>query len=76
MSSFWSAEEKSDFTRLEGHQGQITISSDTGHHIIKLLDDKCEEEINTIVEIGTWNGLGSTLCILEGIKGKKSTFGV
>jgi len=74
MSSFWNLEEKFDFEALAGRTGQITVHSDEGRNIIRLLDDKCEYEINTIVEIGTWNGLGSTLCILEGIKDKKVRF--
>lgn len=28
-------------------------------------------DINIIVEIGTWTGLGSTKCVIEGIKGKE-----
>ena len=35
-----------------------------------IVDMVKKDEIRTIVEIGTWNGMGSTRCILEGLKGK------
>jgi hypothetical protein len=44
--------------------GQITPQTEHGKTIISFLKD---EHIKSVVEIGTWNGLGSTLCILDGI---------
>ena len=51
--------------------GQINYESDElGQHIV----DICKNpEITTIVEIGTWNGLGSTRCILHGLKESNKT---
>lgn len=70
MASFWSDVERRQFD-AEG-QGQISLKSEEGGKIIELLRAKCGSEIKTIVEIGTWNGLGSTLCILNGMEGHES----
>lgn len=48
-------------------QGQINLDSVAGKCIEKIASQK---DINTIVEIGTWNGLGSTVCVLSGINGR------
>lgn len=45
-------------------QGQITISSERCKLIIKTIQ---EHNCQKIVEIGTWKGMGSTLCILKSI---------
>ena len=52
-------------------QGQINIGTNLGDHIFRLAQ---REDVNTIVEIGTWNGLGSTLCVLEAIKNTNKVF--
>jgi hypothetical protein len=45
--------------------GQINLSSKFG----KKLHDLAKDTLNkTFVEIGTWNGLGSTMCIYSGLK--------
>lgn len=45
--------------------GQIDLKDEAGLHIRKI----CErEDIQNIIEIGTWNGMGSTFCIYEAIK--------
>lgn len=44
--------------------GQINRGSLLGEHIFRLSKNP---EIKVIVEIGTWNGLGSTKCIYDGI---------
>jgi hypothetical protein len=45
--------------------GQINLNDEAGLHIKKI----CERsDVNNIVEIGTWNGRGSTLCIYNTIK--------
>lgn len=51
--------------------GQVNYESDElGRHIV----DICKTpEVNTIVEIGTWNGLGSTRCILHGLRESNKT---
>ena len=45
--------------------GQIQINSEAGKWISKLCN---EQDVHNIVEIGTWNGMGSTLCAYEAIK--------
>jgi len=46
--------------------GQINLTDNAG----KLIFEICQkDEVKTIVEIGTWNGMGSTNCIYEAIKG-------
>jgi len=45
--------------------GQINLGSPAGNKIKEI----CElDKISSILEIGTWNGCGSTQCVLEGIK--------
>lgn len=46
-------------------KGQILEDSDFGQSIIDLI---VKYQPENIVEIGTWKGLGSTLCIIQGIK--------
>lgn len=48
-------------------QGQINLDSPAGQMI---RDYAAREDVHTVVEIGTWNGRGSTICIIEGLKGK------
>jgi len=48
-----------------GTPGQINVTSERG---IKLTQNIENNSYKTIVEIGTWNGLGSTLCILKSKK--------
>jgi hypothetical protein len=46
-------------------QGQINLYDQAGIDIRNI----CErEDVKTIVEIGTWNGRGSTFCVYESIK--------
>ena len=70
MASFWNEVEKNEF-EIAGI-GQITTRSEEGQIIINII--KKSDNIKNIVEIGTWNGLGSTLCILEGIENKDVRF--
>lgn len=65
--AYWTPEEKYSFDLASS--GQLNPASLEGRAIISLLQNVCGEEVNTLVEIGTWNGLGSTRCILEGIEG-------
>ena len=49
--------------------GQINRGSLLGEHIFRLSKNS---EVKNIVEIGTWNGMGSTRCIYDGLlQGKK-----
>ena len=67
-SSFWMEHDKADFHVM--NTGQLTLDYVEGYYVSELLRMECGKRVHTIVEIGTWNGLGSTLCILDGIKGK------
>lgn len=49
--------------------GQINRGSKLGEQIYELSK---LPEVKTIVEIGTWNGMGSTKCILDGVLAKKT----
>jgi predicted O-methyltransferase YrrM len=51
--------------------GQIQNNSNFGK-VLKTIAQRAD--VKNIVEIGTWNGLGSTLCILESIQNKETTF--
>lgn len=51
--------------------GQITEDSAAGGWISTISKLK---GIKTIVEIGTWNGMGSTLCVINAIKGTDISF--
>lgn len=69
MTSYWDDFEKSQF--MNTSQGQITPHTRAGLAIIDMLQKEAGNTIHTIVEIGTWNGCGSTLCILKGLYGRK-----
>jgi len=51
---------------IEQAFGQVTMQTQLG----LLLYGLCKENdwINSVVEIGTWYGMGSTKCIIEGLK--------
>ena len=52
-------------------RGQIQLNSEPG----KLITEIClRDDVSTIVEIGTWEGGGSTQCVLRGIKGTDKSF--
>lgn len=42
--------------------GQINLGTIAGDAIYKLC---CQADVDTIVESGTWNGLGSTMCVIQ-----------
>ena len=44
--------------------GQINIDSKFGEYLFNLASDK---QYKTFLEVGTWNGQGSTKCLLSGI---------
>lgn len=45
--------------------GQINLGTKVGN-LIKSMAERAD--INVIVELGTWNGMGSTRCVIEAIK--------
>ena len=49
-------------------KGQICRGSNLGE---KIYDFSKRKDVHVIVEIGTWFGLGSTKCILDGVLAKK-----
>ena len=52
--------------------GQINLDTLAGKAILQI---SSRPDILSIVEIGTWNGAGSTRCVLHGIQDKpESTF--
>jgi hypothetical protein len=50
-------------------RGQISRETIIGNYLYNMAKD---ENIKNIFEIGTWNGYGSTKCIADGIKERKS----
>ena len=50
--------------------GQISPHTTAGSLLIKLVK---ETPLQTIVDIGTWNGLGSTRCFLMGLENNSTT---
>jgi hypothetical protein len=52
-------------------RGQIQLDSNAG----KFITETCSRnDISTIVEIGTWEGGGSTQCVLQGIQNTNKSF--
>lgn len=49
---------------VAGKTGQITPPSQLGRFLMLAASDT---DVTTISEIGTWNGLGSTLCLQKGL---------
>lgn len=57
----WCPNDKQEFFRVPG---QIIPEGQVGKLLIKTI----QEPLKNIVEIGTWNGLGSTKCFLLGLQ--------
>lgn len=57
-------------SELIGVLGQINLQSDLGKLIYKLVS---ENKFENIVDVGTWNGLGSTYCVLKALEDTKNT---
>ena len=47
-------------------KGQINLEDEAGKYIFNICQ---REDVKTILEIGTWNGQGSTFCAYSAIKG-------
>jgi len=58
--SMWCPTDKNTF--LKSKEGQITPDSRVGKILMQYIKD-----VKNIVEIGTWNGLGSTRCFLRSL---------
>ena len=50
--------------------GQINMDTELGTAIYNII--KNNDDINNILEVGTWNGQGTTVCIMNGIIDKKN----
>jgi hypothetical protein len=50
--------------------GQINRGSLLGELIFNLVS---QPDVNIVIEIGTWNGLGSTMCVIDGLTGKNNS---
>jgi hypothetical protein len=50
--------------------GQINMNSDFGNLIYKLCKNEC---IQNIFEVGSWNGEGSTICVMNSIINKPNS---
>ena len=62
----WNIEDKQGFEEeTKNQRGQINIDQDFGKIIYELSSNSLNK---TFVDIGTWNGLGSTRCFIEGMK--------
>jgi hypothetical protein len=67
----WCPNDKSGFD--ETQFGQIHLYTSAGK---KLMELATREEVHNIVDLGTWNGLGTTMCLLNGMlfRDKKPNF--
>ena len=63
----WCPNDKKDFFNVPG---QIVPEGRVGQLLIKTI----QEPLKNIVEIGTWNGLGSTKCFLLGLQDSTQFF--
>jgi hypothetical protein len=64
MTSVWCSEDLYGFKT--SNEGQINMHTNSGRFMNNLIQ---KNEFKNLLEIGTWNGLGSTKCILQGLKG-------
>jgi len=70
--AFWEKNDLCGFNDWsDSGMGQVTLESELGKQLCKYAQD---ENINTFLEVGTWNGLGSTRCFIEGFKKRKIPF--
>jgi hypothetical protein len=70
--SFWWESDISGFNRNSSNQiGQINLNSHIGKYLYEL---SLNNDYNTFLEIGTWNGMGSTKCFIEGFKRRTAPF--
>lgn len=64
----WSSEERKGFIESSNNNvGQIAREHDIGKIIYNYATDN---KFVNFLEIGTWNGLGSTKCFIEGFKNR------
>lgn len=64
----WCPNDKNDF--MSNTTGQITPDNKVGQTLIRYIQSNA---LRNIVDIGTWNGLGSTRCFLLALQGNVET---
>lgn len=64
----WCPNDKSGF--LSANLGQISLNDKCGQTLVRYVRTN---QLTNIVDIGTWNGMGSTLCFLVGLQGNTTT---
>jgi len=70
--SIWDNNDSNGFnTLVQRNIGQINLDSEMGSFIYKIASNN---NYKTFLEIGTWNGLGSTKCFVEGFKNRQTEF--
>ena len=68
----WSSEEHKGFIECSNKNvGQISREHDIGKFIYNYA---ANNNLVNFLEIGTWNGLGSTKCFIEGLKNRNTKF--
>jgi hypothetical protein len=68
----WDPNEKKGYIESTiNNIGQITTNTQLGIFLKNLAKN---ENLNSFLEIGTWNGLGSTKCIIDGLKERNSDY--
>lgn len=68
----WNIEDINGFKHhTQENTGQINLDSEFGKFIYKVASNK---SFNNYLEIGTWNGLGSTKCFIEAFKNRDNDF--
>jgi hypothetical protein len=69
--SFWTDSELDGFNNCTNNKiGQITLDSIIGKHLYHYAKST---KYNSYLEIGTWNGLGSTKCFVEGFNNRQDS---
>ncbi len=58
---------------LSNSEGQIRINTPPGKLLYKFIENT---DIKSVLEIGTWNGLGSTTVLYEALKSKGGAFSI
>ena len=70
--SVWEENDKNGFNQVSlKNMGQISINSLLGSF---LYNCSIDTKFTNYLEIGTWNGMGSTRCFTEGFKNRKTPF--
>lgn len=72
LNMVWESNDKHNYDiHINNNIGQITLNNRIGQFLFKCVQD---DNLKTFLEIGTWNGLGSTKCIIDGLKLRKSDY--